>query len=66
MVWAMSAPYISELAELQVSHVTMTVNAVDPEIGARIYSWVRDGKKLYRGLAAAELMLEASWPASPP
>ena len=28
------APYIAELAELQVSHVTMTVNAVDPEIGA--------------------------------
>jgi nitrogen fixation protein NifB len=51
------APYISELAELQVSHVTMTVNAVDPEIGARIYSWVRDGKVIYRGLDAAKLLL---------
>jgi len=51
------APYIGELAELQVSHVTMTVNAVDPEIGARIYSWVRDGKVIYRGLDAARLLL---------
>jgi nitrogen fixation protein NifB len=34
------------------------VNAVDPEIGSRIYSWVRDGKVIYRGLNAAKLMLE--------
>jgi nitrogen fixation protein NifB len=51
-------PHIRELAELQVSHVTMTVNAVDPEIGARIYAWVRDGKVIYRGLEAAELLLK--------
>jgi nitrogen fixation protein NifB len=50
-------PYLDELAELQVSHVTLTVNAVDPEIGAKIYGWVRDGKKIYRGLKAAELLL---------
>ena len=36
----------------------MTVNAVDPEIGARIYSWVRDGKVIYRGVDAAKLLLE--------
>ena len=51
-------PYVQELVDLKVSHVTVTVNAIDPEIGKKIYSWVRDGKKLYRGLAAAELMLE--------
>ena len=53
----MSLPTSAELAELQVSHVTMTVNAVDPEIGARIYSWVRDGKVIYRGIDAAKLLL---------
>jgi nitrogen fixation protein NifB len=37
--------------------VTVTVNAVDPEIGARIYSWVRDGKKIHRGRKAAEVLL---------
>ncbi len=52
------APYLDELHSLQVSHVTLTVNAVDPEIGRKIYSWVRDGKKIHRGLAAAELLLK--------
>ncbi len=51
-------PYIDELVGLNVSHVTITVNAVDPEIGARIYAWVRDGKVIYRGLNAAKLLLE--------
>jgi nitrogen fixation protein NifB len=52
------APYVSEIADLGVSHVTVTVNAVDPEIGAKIYAWVRDGKTVYRGLAAAQLLLQ--------
>jgi nitrogen fixation protein NifB len=50
-------PYVPELADLQVSHVSITVNAVDPEIGRRLYGWVRDGKVVYRGLKAAELLL---------
>ena len=50
-------PYIPELAELNVSHVTVTINAVDPEVGAKIYSWVRDGKVAYHGRQAAELLL---------
>ena len=45
------APYAEELARLQVSHVTITVNTVDPAIGAKIYSWVRDHKTIYRGEA---------------
>jgi nitrogen fixation protein NifB len=50
-------PHVQELADLKVSHVSITVNAVDPEIGRHIYSWVRDGKVVYRNLAAAELLL---------
>ncbi len=50
-------PYLDELAELKVSHVTLTVNAVTPEIGSRIYGWVRDQKRVYRGIAAADLLL---------
>jgi nitrogen fixation protein NifB len=50
-------PHVQELADLKVSHVSITVNAVDPEIGQHIYSWVRDGKVVYRGLKAAELLL---------
>ena len=51
-------PHIAELAALQVSHVTLTVNAVDPEIGSRIYAWIRDGRRPLRGLAAAQLLLD--------
>jgi nitrogen fixation protein NifB len=50
-------PYIPELAKLNVSHVTITINAVDPEVGAKIYSWVRDGKVAFQGRQAAELLL---------
>ncbi len=49
--------YVNDIAEIGVSHVTVTVNAVDAEIGQNIYSWVRDGKIVYRGRQAAELLL---------
>ena len=50
--------YIDPISELGVTHVTITINAVDPEIGSKIYSWVRLDKKIYRGLAAAEVILK--------
>jgi nitrogen fixation protein NifB len=49
-------PHAEALARLAVSHVTLTVNAVDPQIGAKVYAWIRDGKKVYRGVAGAELI----------
>jgi nitrogen fixation protein NifB len=52
------ASYAEELARLQVSHVTITVNTFDPAIGAKIYSWVRDRKKIYRGEEGARVLLE--------
>ncbi len=51
-------PYIDELARLEVSHVTITINAVDPKIGAKIYAWIRDGKRPLRGEDAARLLIE--------
>jgi nitrogen fixation protein NifB len=50
------SPYVDEMADLHVSHVTLTINAVDPEIGGEIYSWVRDGKRPLRGREAAEAL----------
>lgn len=50
--------HLDELAESGVTHMTLTVNAVDPAIGAQIYSWVKDGKVAYRGQDAARLLLE--------
>ncbi|MGR0480010.1 MAG: nitrogenase cofactor biosynthesis protein NifB [Candidatus Electronema sp. V4] len=51
------APHVEELAEIGVSHVTVTVNGVDPAVTEKIYAWVRDGKVLYRGRQGAELLL---------
>ncbi|MBU1041856.1 MAG: nitrogenase cofactor biosynthesis protein NifB [Proteobacteria bacterium] len=49
--------YLDDLAELGVTHATVTLNTIDPAIGAKIYSWVRDGNVVYRGQDAAELIL---------
>ena len=51
-------PHVEALAELDVSHVTLTVNAVDPEIGAKVYSWIRDDKRPFRGVTGARILLE--------
>jgi len=32
------------------------VNAVDPEIASKIYSWVRYGKKVYRAEKGADIL----------
>jgi len=46
------------LADAGVSHVTVTVNAVDPDIGKWLYAWIRDGKTVLRGRPAAVLLWE--------
>ena len=51
-------PWIEEIAELEVTHVTITINAVDPTIGALIYRWVRDEDKPLKGSDGAALMIE--------
>jgi nitrogen fixation protein NifB len=51
-------PYLDELAKLKVSHVTVTVNAIDPAIGEKIYSWVRYEKRVLRAEKGAHILLE--------
>jgi nitrogen fixation protein NifB len=50
--------YVDDLAALNISHVTVTLNAVDPEIGAMIYSWVRYKNRVFRGMEGAAILLE--------
>ncbi len=52
------ATHAAELAKLQVSHVTLTVNAVGAAIGAQIYAWVRAGTRILRGVDGAVALLE--------
>ncbi len=49
---------IPRLKELNVSHVTITINAIKPEIGAKIYAWVRHKKHIYRGEEGAGLLIK--------
>ncbi len=51
-------PYIDEIAELNVSHVTITINSIDTKVLAKIYKWVRDGKHIYRGEEGAKRLLD--------
>lgn len=54
------SPHIAELARLNVSHATITINAVDPEIGGKIYAWSRGTRtnRVFRGEAAARAIIE--------
>ena len=51
-------PYIDDLAQLDVSHVTVTLNAVDPDIGSQLYSFVRHGKRTLGPRPGFEALLE--------
>jgi nitrogen fixation protein NifB len=56
------APYVDDLAKLQVGHMTITVNAVDPIIGRAIYDWIRQKPRIYRstaGAGGAKVLLES-------
>lgn len=50
--------HVAEIARIGVSHVTVTVNALDPDIGAQVYRWFRDGNMVLRGRKGAERLLE--------
>jgi len=47
--------YAEELIKLGFSHVTVTMNTVDPEIGAKIYKHINFLGHKYTGVAAASL-----------
>jgi len=52
------APYADELSKLKVSHVTITINDVNPAIVSQIYEWVMENGRKLTGLAAARLLIE--------
>ncbi|MBY9079756.1 nitrogenase cofactor biosynthesis protein NifB [Paenibacillus sp. HN-1] len=49
--------YVGQIAELGIRHVTVTMNAVDPAIGARVYEKVFYDGVLYSGEEAARLLI---------
>jgi nitrogen fixation protein NifB len=52
------APHIDRIAELGVTHVTLTINSLNLETLAKIYTWVRYQRRVYRGKEGAAILLE--------
>jgi nitrogen fixation protein NifB len=49
--------HIDELAEHNIEHVTITINCVDPDVGAKIYPWIFWKNRRIRGRAASEILI---------
>lgn len=49
--------YVEDMKRVGVSHATVTINAVDPAIGAQIYKFAMYRGKKYTGETAAALLL---------
>ena len=50
--------HVQQIKDLNVDHVTITINMVDPEVGTKIYPWVRYNRKRWKGVEAAQLLHE--------
>ncbi|MDD2664445.1 MAG: nitrogenase cofactor biosynthesis protein NifB [Dechloromonas sp.] len=50
--------HVDEIAKHNIDHVTITINCVDPEIGAQIYPWIYWQNKRIRGVEAARILIE--------
>ena len=49
---------LPQLTDAGVTALTVTVNAPDADVGERIYAWVRHRRRVYRGRAASELLID--------
>ncbi|MCA1384265.1 MULTISPECIES: nitrogenase cofactor biosynthesis protein NifB [unclassified Bradyrhizobium] len=50
--------YVDTIVKSKVDHVTITINMVDPEIGAKIYPWIFFNHKRYTGIDAARILTD--------
>jgi nitrogen fixation protein NifB len=48
---------VEELSKHNIEHVTITINCIDPDVGAKIYPWIFWKNKRVRGRAAAEILI---------
>src|SRR5690348_7391411 len=50
--------HVDEVAAMNIDHVTITINMVDPEIGAKIYPWVFHDHQRWTGMEASRILHE--------
>ncbi len=49
---------VEDLCALNIDHVTLTINCVDPDVGAHIYPWIFWRNRRIKGRKAAEILIE--------
>ncbi len=49
---------VEELSKHNIDHVTITINCVDPEIGAQIYPWIFWENQRIHGIEGAKILIE--------
>jgi len=49
---------VEELSKHNIDHVTITINTVDPEIGAKIYPWIYWNNRRIHGVKGAKILIE--------
>ncbi len=50
--------HVDALAATNIDHVTITINCVDPDVGAKIYPWIFWNNKRVFGREAAAILIE--------
>lgn len=50
--------HVEELSKHNIDHVTITINCVDPDVGAKIYPWIFWKNKRIHGREAAAILIE--------
>lgn len=50
--------HVEELSKHNIDHVTITINCLDPEIGAKIYPWIFWKNRRIKGVKAAKILIE--------
>jgi nitrogen fixation protein NifB len=49
---------VDELCQHNIDHVTITINCVDPDVGAKIYPWIFWNNRRIKGRKGAEILIE--------
>lgn len=50
--------HVEKIKQLNVDHVTITINMIDPEVGTGIYPWVHYRRKRYKGIEGVRILHE--------
>ena len=50
--------HVDDLLDMNIDHVTLTINMIDPEVGTQIYPWIFYDHKRHTGIEASRILHE--------